>query len=52
MAAKILLKSNLRDKDVEDMIKREIGLAKKAFVMGIPTAIPYDIVKVGDLLCY
>ena len=35
--------------DALDMIKREIGLAKKAFVMGIPTAIPYDIVKVGDL---
>ena len=35
--------------DCMDMIKREIGLAKKAFVMGIPTAIPYDIVKVGDL---
>ena len=35
--------------DSLDMIKREIGLAKKAFVMGIPTAIPYDIVKVGDL---
>lgn len=35
--------------DSMDMIKREMGLAKKAFVMGIPTAIPYDIVKVGDL---
>ncbi len=31
-----------------DMIKREIDLAKKAFVMGIPTAIAYDIVRVGD----
>ena len=30
-------------------IKREQGLAKKAFVMGIPTAIPYDIVKIGNL---
>ena len=30
-------------------IKREIELARKAFVLGIPTAIPYDIVKVGDL---
>ena len=28
MAAKILLKSNLRDKDVEDMIKREISFSK------------------------
>ena len=35
--------------DVLDMIKRERDLAKKAFVLGIPTAIPYDIVKVGDL---
>lgn len=34
--------------DALPMIEREIGLAKKAFVMGIPTAIPYDIVKVGD----
>ncbi|MBQ9314137.1 MAG: phosphotransferase [Clostridia bacterium] len=32
-----------------DSVKREIELARKAFVMGIPTAIPYDIVKVGDL---
>lgn len=31
-----------------DMIKREIEVSKKAFVMGIPTAIAYDIVKVGD----
>ena len=35
-------------KDALDMIKRETELARKAFVMGIPTAIPYDIVKVGD----
>jgi uncharacterized protein (TIGR02172 family) len=33
---------------VED-IKREQDYAKKAFVMGIPTAIPFDIVKNGDL---
>ena len=32
-----------------DKIKKEIDLAKRAFVLGIPTAIPYDIVKVGDL---
>ena len=32
-----------------DSIKREIGLARKAFVLGVPTAIPYDIVQVGDL---
>lgn len=35
--------------DCLDMIESERRLAKKAFVMGIPTAIPYDIVKVGDL---
>ena len=32
-----------------DLIKKEIDLSRKAFVLGIPTAIPYDIVKVGDL---
>lgn len=35
--------------DCLDMIENERKLAKKAFVMGVPTAIPYDIVKVGDL---
>ncbi|MBQ7668516.1 MAG: phosphotransferase [Clostridia bacterium] len=35
--------------DALDMIKRETELARKAFVMGIPTAIPYDIVKVREL---
>ena len=34
--------------DAIEMIKRETELAKKAFVMGIPTAIPFDIVKIGD----
>ena len=29
-------------------IKRERELAKKAFVLGIPTAISYDVVKVGE----
>lgn len=29
-------------------IQRERELARKAFVMGIPTAIPYDVVKVGE----
>lgn len=33
--------------NMED-IKREITLAKKAFILGIPTAISFDIVKVGD----
>lgn len=29
-------------------IQRERELARKAFVLGIPTAIPYDVVRVGD----
>lgn len=29
-------------------IHRERELARKAFVLGIPTAIPYDVVRVGD----
>lgn len=29
-------------------INRERELARKAFVMGVPTAIPYDVVKVGE----
>ena len=29
-------------------VQRERELARKAFVLGIPTAIPYDVVKVGD----
>ena len=29
-------------------IHRERELARKAFVLGIPTAIPYDVVKVGE----
>ena len=29
-------------------IKNERELARKAFVLGIPTAIPYDVVKVGN----
>ena len=37
-----------KNKDSLDMVKREKELARKAFVLGIPTAIPYDIVKVGD----
>lgn len=34
--------------DCLDEIQRERELARKAFVLGIPTAIPYDVVKVGD----
>lgn len=32
-----------------DRIENERELARKAFIRGVPTAIPYDIVKVGDL---
>ena len=35
--------------DSLDVIKREQDYAKKAFVMGIPTAIPFDIVKSEDM---
>ncbi|MBQ9228714.1 MAG: phosphotransferase [Eubacterium sp.] len=35
--------------DSLDEIHRERELARKAFIMGIPTAIPYDVVQVGDL---
>lgn len=31
-----------------DAIKNEIRLAKKAFISGVATAIPFDIVKVGE----
>lgn len=31
-----------------DEIKKERDLAKRAFVYGLPTAISYDVVKVGD----
>lgn len=34
--------------DCLPIIKNERELARKAFVLGIPTAISYDIVKVGD----
>ncbi len=37
-----------RNADALPDIHRERELARKAFVMGIPTAIPYDVVKVGD----
>ena len=32
----------------EDQIGKELALSKEAFMLGIPTAISYDIVKVGD----
>ena len=37
-----------RDPDSLDEIKNERDVARKAFVLGIPTAISYDIVKVGE----
>lgn len=37
-----------KNKSSLEMIKKEKEHARKAFVLGIPTAIPYDIVKVGD----
>lgn len=35
--------------DVKD-VERELNMAKRAFVLGIPTAISFDIVRVGDKL--
>ena len=35
--------------DSLEVIKREQNYAKKAFVMGVPTAIPFDIVKCDDM---
>ena len=37
-----------KNSDALDEIKRERELAKTALVMGINTAIPFDVVKVGD----
>lgn len=34
--------------DALEDIHRERELARRAFVLGIPTAIPYDVVRVGD----
>jgi len=42
-----IIKVFYRNSTIED-IEREIGLAKKAFVLGIPTAIPFDVVKVKE----
>ena len=36
------------DPDSLPDIHRERELARRAFVLGVPTAIPYDVVKVGD----
>lgn len=37
-----------RNKDALDEINRERSLSRKAFVSGINTAIPYDVVKIGE----
>ena len=44
-----IVKAYRRDTDIKE-VERELGMAKKAFVLGIPTAISFDIVKVGDKL--
>ena len=38
-----------KNHDALEEIHNERELARKAFVMGVPTAIPYDVVRVGDL---
>ena len=38
-----------KNHDALSEIQNERELARKAFVMGVPTAIPYDVVQVGDL---
>ena len=37
-----------KNHDALEEIRNERELARKAFVMGVPTAIPYDVVQVGD----
>ncbi len=37
-----------RDPDALDDIEAERTLARKALILGIPTAIPFDVVKVGE----
>lgn len=37
-----------KDASALDDIKRERELSRTAFILGIPTAIPYDVVKVGN----
>ena len=34
----------------EEQIERELSLSKEAFMLGIPTAISFDVVKAGDKL--
>jgi len=47
IAADTVVKVYREGEDIED-INKERELARRAFVLGIPTAIAYDIVKVGD----
>lgn len=42
-----IIKVYYRNSSIED-IKKEINLAKTALVLGIPTAIPFDVVKVKE----
>lgn len=37
-----------RDSDCLPQIRKEQELARKAFVLGVPTALSYDVVKVGE----
>lgn len=45
-AEDMIVKVYFNNADLDD-IKNEVRLAKKAFVSGVSTAIPFDIVKVG-----
>lgn len=45
--AETIVKMYIRDTSIED-IERELGLAKQAFVLGVPTAISYDVVEIED----
>ncbi len=44
-----IVKAYKKDMPMED-VERELNMAKQAFVLGIPTAISFDVVKVGDKL--
>ncbi len=44
-----IVKVFIRDTGISD-IRRELDLSKRAFVLGVPTAISYDIVQVDDKL--
>lgn len=44
-----IVKAYKKETDIKN-VERELNLAKEAFILGIPTAISYDVVKVGDKL--